>query len=113
MNDMDIQKIAIALKGSDHDSFATFTSGLRNNWVFLIAIMGVAMWVFNNFSGQTATNLQQDAKIEALTANMGQLTATVSTLAAQVEGESKNQSQIQQDIALIKADINTIKERIK
>lgn len=113
MSEEDIKKLAVALRGSDRDSFASFTSGLRSNWVFIIAMFAVATWVFNSFTSQTTVNLQQDARIDTLTSNMSQLTATVESLASQVDGDNESQNAIQQDIALIKADINTIKEKIK
>lgn len=113
MSEEDIKKLAAALKGGDRDSFASFTSGLRSNWVFIIAVFAMATWIFNSFTGQTTTNLQQDARIDTLTSNVAQLTSTVGGLASQVDGDNKTQNEIQQDIALIKADINTIKETIK
>lgn len=112
MTDDEIKKLAQALKGADHDSFATFRGGLRENWPFVMAVVGLAVWLFTNFSGQTTLNLQQDAKIDTLTTNMASLTLTVESLANQQDSDNENQSKIQQDIALIKADINTIKERI-
>lgn len=113
MTDDEIKKLAAALKAGDRDSFASFTTGLRSNWPFLIGIIGAAMWVFTNFNGQTTLNLQQDARIDALTTNVAQLTVMVENLATQQDGDNENQSKIQQDIALIKADINTIKENLK
>lgn len=112
MSDEEIKKLAAVLKGGDKDSFASFTTGLRSNWPFLIGVIGAAMWVFTNFNSQSALDLQQNAKIDTLTTSMSQLTLTVESLANRQENDSKNQGQIQQDIALIKADINTIKERI-
>ncbi len=113
MTDEEIKKLAMTLKGSDQDTFAQFTSGLRSNWIFLIGIVSVVMWVFNSFGSQETADLQQNAKIDTLTTNMAALTLTVENLATQQEGDNKSQSQIQQDIALIKADINTIKERTR
>ncbi|MBL0320487.1 MAG: hypothetical protein IPP74_14525 [Alphaproteobacteria bacterium] len=113
MSEEDIKKLATALKGGDRDSFASFTSGLRTNWVFIIAVAGVAMWVFNSFSAVDAVNVQQDAQIQAITVSITQLTANVVALTAKSEADNQNQNLIQQDIALIKADIGAIKEDLK
>lgn len=113
MSEAELKNLIKALKTNDHDSFASFTQGLRSNWVFLIAVVGIAMWVFNNFGNLGTTNLQQDAKIEALASSLSQLTAAVSTLSLQVGKDNENQAQIQQDIALIKADIIVIKDSLE
>lgn len=111
MTDEEIKKLAQALKAGDKDSFASFTSGLRSNWVFIIGIFALATWVFNNFTGQTTTNLQQDARIDALTSNVSQLTSTVASLATRVDGGNETLNRLQQDVAVIKADVGTIKDQ--
>lgn len=113
MTEAELKNLISALKANDHDSFATFRGGLRENWPFFIAIVGVAMWVFNSFGNQVTTNLQQDARIDVLTNSLTQLTNTVSNLSLQVEKDNDTKTQIQQDIALIKADIIVIKDSLE
>lgn len=113
MNDQDIQKLALALKGGDKDSFAMFRGGLKDNWIFLVAVVAGITWLFNNFNSGSEINLRQDSDIKSLTSNLAELTVTVGALADQVDKDNDGQTQMQQDIALIKADINTIKDNLK
>lgn len=113
MTQEDIQEIVKALKKGDQDSFATFTSGLRNNWVFLIAMVGVAMWIFNQFNLNSSTDQRQDFEIQKTSENVAALVDTIDNLATAQTNSSILSNQIQQDIALIKLDIAQIKEQLK
>lgn len=48
----------------DKDSFSAFTSGLRDNWIFVMAIFAFSLWLLQNINTVTATNDFQTTQIE-------------------------------------------------
>jgi hypothetical protein len=48
----------------DKDSFTTFTSGLRDNWIFVMAIFAFSLWLLQNMNAVSATNDYQDRQIQ-------------------------------------------------
>jgi exonuclease VII small subunit len=62
---------------SDRDSFATFTGGLRENWIFVGAVFAAAMWLFNGQSDARNVDTIQQTAIDA---NAAQITALESKL---------------------------------
>lgn len=49
----------------DRDSFAEFTGGLRQNWVFVIALFSIGFWLISNTFEIQNQNQQQDTRIES------------------------------------------------
>ena len=49
----------------DRDSFASFTGGLRENWVFVVALFSVGFWLISNTFQIQNVNEQQDTRIES------------------------------------------------
>lgn len=52
-------------RSTDKDSFATFTGGLRQNWVFVLALFGVGFWIITNVLDNKSIDASQDASIQA------------------------------------------------
>ncbi len=114
MNENDIQKLADCLTKNlprqDHDSFASFTNGLRSNWVFVLAIVYGAMWLFNNFTGQVRVNEQQDFKIDSVIDSVTNLANVVESITNRQDSLENEEGTIKQEIAIMKIDINNLKE---
>lgn len=60
----------------DKDSFAAFTMGLKDNWIFLMALFGFGMWLVTNVFQMNTVNLSQDKDIDSNTKNIQTLTTT-------------------------------------
>lgn len=103
----------VHLSQKDHDSFADFTSGLRQNWVFVIALFSVGFWLISNTFETQNINQQQDNRIESNAAAIVNINKSfegfqVDTRAAfQNVGDTNNEiirrlDALQKDIEVIK-----------
>jgi hypothetical protein len=61
----------------DKDSFSTFTSGLRDNWIFVMAIFAFSLWLLQNINTVTATNNYQDTQIKTNIEDISQAQADI------------------------------------
>ncbi len=102
-------------KQRDRDSFASFTGGLRNNWIFVIALFGVGFWIVTNVNESKNLNTIQDGKIEStvraievLTQNMNDLTTESR---ANVRSNDNTNSEILRRLDLVQKDIDFIKQQ--
>lgn len=74
------------------DSFAVFTDGLRNNWVFVMAVLAVGMWMFNSINDQKSANAFQDVQIKTNIEDISQNAADIEQLDKNIT--TLNQTQV-------------------
>lgn len=72
-NDHVGQIVPLHRQTPDKDSFSVFTSGLRENWIFVMAIFAFSLWLLQNINTVTATNDSQDRQIQTNVADISQL----------------------------------------
>lgn len=89
----------------DRDSFASFTTGLKDNWVFLMALFGFGMWLLTNIFQINTTNLSQDKNITTLELNQQQITTTVNTF---VTDQNASNAEIVRKLDSLQKDIDII-----
>lgn len=97
----------------DRDSFASFTSGLRNNWMFVMAMVAVMMWGFNKLSTIDSINVDQDRRISTNAQDIAALTGNISNLTSAVDTKFDNLSNTNNDVIRrldsLQKDIDVIK----
>jgi hypothetical protein len=74
------------------DSFAVFTDGLKNNWIFVMAVFAVGMWMFNSINDQKSANAFQDVQIKTNIEDISQNAADIEQLDKNLS--TLNQSQV-------------------
>lgn len=84
--------VPVGRQRRDEDSFSVFTEGLRSNWVFVVAIVGIGMWIVNGLNDQKSVNAFQDVQIKANVSDITQNAADIEQLNKNVT--SLNQSQV-------------------
>lgn len=75
----DIEAIKALLVNRPGDSFASFTSDLRKNWMFIMALFAVGFWIVTNVLQINSINLTQDRDIKMNTTDIRDLTNTLDT----------------------------------
>lgn len=118
MEDKDIEKMAKVygiFRQPDHDSFASFTGGLRNNWVFVMAVVAIAWWIINSVTNAQNINVIQDSKIESTVKAITDLTSNVNNLTNQVQTNVRTSDAANNEIVrrldLVQKDIDIIKSQ--
>lgn len=109
----DLQAIADLLKGgkersvqvADRDSFASFTSGLRDNWPFLMALFAVGFWVVTNIMQINNINISQDGKIDSNASDIKSLSTDFKTF---TDGQSSSNSEVIRRLDSLQKDINIL-----
>lgn len=71
------QVVPVTPPDRDKDSFSTFTSGLRDNWIFVMAIFAFSLWLLQNINTVTATNDFQTTQIETNIEDISQAQADI------------------------------------
>lgn len=115
--DIETLKLAKELLGGkkpeDRDTFATFTGGLRENWIFVMAVMGVFFWVNTQINSNIQTDARQDTHIQSLIETVQQLTENMGVLNGKVDSTVDAQSVTNSEIIRKLDALQTTVEFIK
>lgn len=101
----------------DKDSFASFTGGLRNNWMFVIATFTFVAWLINSNSNIRTVNLTQDTQIAQSAQAIVNLNNDYQTNKNKVESKFEQTDGVSAEILLkltsIQKDIDSIRANEK
>lgn len=97
----------------DRDSFASFIGGLRENWVFVLAMMGAFFWLNTHINSNIQTNSQQDTHIQSLIETVQQLTENMGVLNEKVDTVTSGQNVVNNEIIRRLDALQTTVEFIK
>lgn len=86
----------------DKDSFASFTGGLRQNWVFVMAIVATGLWFVNSIADGRSTDMAQQNDIDAATAAIVEIKATLDSFESGNTEILRRLDAVQKDIEFIK-----------
>lgn len=90
----------------DRDSFATFTGGLRENWVFVMALFAIGIWGTNQLSDINAVNITQQNQIDQ---NIKQLEVLTTAFNASQQAANTSSNEIVRRLDNMQKDIEIIK----
>lgn len=99
----------------EKDSFSSFVGGVRQNWIFIAAMISVLFWGFNQLSAIDTVNADQDRRITTSAQDLATLTNTMSEFIKTVDnkfdtqGDNMNEiirrlDSLQKDVDIIKGD---------
>lgn len=98
----------------DKDSFTTFTSGLRDNWIFVMAIFAFSLWLLQNINTVTAKNDYQDTQIETNIQDIEQAHVDIQQMEKNVQTldnvQTANYNDVVRKLDQLQASIDAIKK---
>jgi len=59
------------------DTFSIFTDGLRSNWIFVMALVAVGMWLINGSNEQRSVNAFQDVQLKTTVEDIAQANSDI------------------------------------
>lgn len=97
------------------DTFSEFTSGLRNNWVFVIAVIGFSLWLLNSINGVQNINTFQDAQIKTNIADISQNATNIDQLNKNIttlnQSQITNYNELVRRLDSLQSSIDALKEK--
>lgn len=108
----DLEKVQFMIRNQDHDSFAVFRSGLKDNWIFLTALVATGLWIFNQFGVLDAVNSRQDFELETAKQERIDLDSNQEMIVERLEKADDFQTELTNSILLIERDIGDIKNKL-
>lgn len=72
------------------DTFSIFTGGLRDNWPFVLAVVGVSLWLINSNNEQKNINAFQDVQIKTNAEDIAALTVSISQVNTGLQTSNTN-----------------------
>ena len=110
-----LREIFTEEKKRDQDSFATFSSGLRNNWIFVLALFAVGWWVVTNTNESKNINSNQDQALLVIEKSIETLGTDLISLRKEMSDNSKanveTNNEILRRLDLLQKDIEIVKTK--
>lgn len=105
--------VPVGRQNRNEDSFSVFTEGLRSNWVFVVALVAVGMWVVNGLNDQRSVNAFQDVQIKAnvadITKNAADIEQLDKNLSALNQSQVANYNELVRRLDSLQASIDALK----
>jgi len=82
----------VPVQTTDKDSFEVFRGGLKDNWIFVMALIGCAMFVFNSINDGKSVDAFQNVQIETNIEDIAQANADIEQNTKNIQ--TLNQTQV-------------------
>lgn len=104
----------VPVTSQNKDSFSTFTSGLRDNWIFVMAIFAFSLWLLQNINTVTAKNDYQDTQIETNIQDIEQAHVDIQQMEKNVQTldnvQTANYNDVVRRLDQLQASIDAVKK---